>query len=87
MRIETALKRRDRAISNLRDQFSSAAMFGTPSSVMNERYGDLCKIVLHKAPHWVRSYVDGYRRALTDSLYQAELARNVILNRQAKQAA
>ncbi len=73
MRIETALKRRDRAISNLRDQFSSAAMFGTPSSVMNGRYADLCKVVLAKTPHWVRSYVDGYRAALTEQAYRTEL--------------
>ncbi len=73
MRIETALKRRDRAISNLRDQFSSAAMFGTPSSIMNEHYGEICSTTLAKTPHWVRCYVDGYRAGLTEQAYRTEL--------------
>ena len=72
MRIETALKYRDRAITQLRDMHSSAQMFGTPSATMNERFAEI-QARCAKCPEWVMQYVRGYRAALIDQLYRDSL--------------
>jgi hypothetical protein len=43
MRIELALAKRDRAISQLRDLFSSAEHFGLPSVTINDRFHEIAK--------------------------------------------
>ena len=72
MDIELALKKRDRAISQLRDLYSSAESFGFTSSQINDRYSAI-NAGLVKCPSWTREYLSGYRRALDDMLYQSKL--------------
>lgn len=72
MRIERALKLRDSAKMRLRDLYSAATHFGLPSDDINIGYSAILAD-LGKAPQWVRSYVDGYRQALTDRLYETAL--------------
>ena len=73
MRIETALQRKARAVMQLRDLFSSAESFGMTSAALNERVKTIRETTLAKCPHWVHAHVDGYREALTDSLYRRSL--------------
>ena len=73
MRIETALKRRDRAVSQTRDLFSTAKIAGMESAAINEAFGKIRATTLAKCPEWVGAYVDGYRQALTDLLYRESL--------------
>jgi hypothetical protein len=73
MRIETALKRRDRLVSALRDIYSMAHCFGLASVDLHSRCQDAYKTYCDKAPGWVREYADGYRRALMDAAYRHEL--------------
>ena len=72
MDIKLALKKRDRAISQLRDLYSSAESFGFTSTQVNERYGAI-NAGLVKCPSWTREYLSGYRRCLDDMLYQSKL--------------
>ncbi|TPN04498.1 hypothetical protein [Mesorhizobium sp. B2-1-2] len=74
MRIEASLKRRGRAIIQLRDLYSMAAMCGMTSAEINTRVGNIRETTLAKCPHWARAHVDGYREALNDGLYRDSLA-------------
>jgi hypothetical protein len=79
MNIGTALKQRDQAVSSLRDLFARAAMFGLPSSQINEEYNFILERI-SKAPRWVRAHLDGYRASLTDSAYRNQLVYGAYLN-------
>jgi hypothetical protein len=73
MNIETAIKRRDRAVMALRDLHGTASVFGMSSDDMNTRVAEIHATICAKCPEWVHSYVRGYRQALTDALYRYEL--------------
>ena len=73
MRIETALKRKSEAICQLRDLYSSAAIFGMLSSDINTRVAQIRNETLAKCPVWAVSEFNGYRQALTDQLYADSL--------------
>jgi len=72
MKIERALKLRDAAKMRLRDLYSFAVFHAITSAEINESYAAILADI-GKAPQWVRSYVDGYRQALTDRLYETTL--------------
>jgi hypothetical protein len=62
------LKKRDVAISRLRDIYSRAISFGSTHEVILADLADMRKAIA-KCPTWVKSYVEGYDKALHDSLY------------------
>lgn len=74
MKIETALRKRDRLVSAIRGAYDSARGFGSTSTEMN---GRLCAILYApcyaKAPQWVRAFAEGYWRALHDEVYRYHL--------------
>lgn len=72
MDIRLALRRRDAAVSALRDLYSGAESFGFTSAEINTRF---CAILnkLDGCPGWARDYLSGYRRALDDGLYERKL--------------
>ena len=72
MKIERALKLRNAAKTRLRDLYSHAEFFGLDSDSINSSYSEILRD-LGRAPYWVRSYIDGYRQALTDRLYETAL--------------
>lgn len=65
MRIETCLNKRNAAVSNMRELYSSARYCGMPHREILARKR---KIVdnLAKCPNWVLSYVQGYESSLYD---------------------
>lgn len=74
MRTETALKRRDRLISALRDIYSMAGCYGLASVDLHSRCQKAYATAMEgRAPQWVREYADGYRKALMDAAYRHEL--------------
>lgn len=73
MKIELALKKRDSALISLRDLYSHAKHFGLTSAEITQRYCVSVLPKLAKTPAWCRNYIDGYRRALDDSLYAENL--------------
>jgi hypothetical protein len=79
MDISLALRRRDRAVSNLRDLYSRAEHFGLLSSQINDEY-NVILANLGKAPQWVRQYLDGYRAALTEQAYRQQLVYGAIID-------
>lgn len=70
MRIERSLKIRDEAKRRTREMFSFASHYGMTSEEMNASYAAIISD-MGKAPHWVRAYVDGYRQAQMDRLYES----------------
>lgn len=73
-RIETSLKRRDAALTALRDTFSSGRLFHwTSERLEQERHKTLERHGIAKCPHWVRSYLDGTWRQLVDTAYRQDL--------------
>lgn len=72
MRIEQALKIRDAAKMRLRDLYSHAEFYGMDSDSINAGYSAIL-VDMAKGPQWARSYIDGYRQALTDRLYETVL--------------
>lgn len=79
MNINTALKKREQAVTSLRDLYSHAASCGLLSSQINEEYNRILAR-LEKCPRWVRNYLDGYRAALTDESYRTKLVYGAMVN-------
>lgn len=74
MRIERALKIRDRALVALKDVFSAGQIYGSTSATLEaNRRESLVRHGVNKAPQWVSSYLDGYWRALIDNAYRHDL--------------
>ena len=73
MRIELALKHRDRALTALRDLFSSAEIFGLSSATMEERRHEALSAFCAKCPYWVRSYLDGAWQQMIHDAYSRKL--------------
>lgn len=73
MRIEAALKKRDRGRMRLRDLYSAATHHGATSESLNQGYAEIRRD-LGAVPHWVISYLDGWRDALTEEIYRKHLA-------------
>jgi hypothetical protein len=73
MRIETALSRRDSAVTRLRDMFSSAKYGGMTATDMDSRKREIAATTLKGCPSWVKTYLDGYEKALRDALYADSL--------------
>ena len=81
MKIEKALKLRERAKNNYRDIFSSARHFGHSHTVMLEKRASVLD-GLSKAPYWVKAYLEGYWQALQDQAYADALIYGAIINGQ-----
>jgi len=69
MRVETALKIRNRAVESVNSLSWHAHEFGLAHDDINKRYGVILES-LAKTPAWVRYYVDGYMQAQRDSWYR-----------------
>jgi len=69
MRVETALKIRNRAVASVNSLSRQAHEFGLSHSEINARYGVILESMA-KTPAWVRNYVDGYMQAQRDSWYR-----------------
>jgi hypothetical protein len=80
MRIKRALAIRDRGLAALVSCYSSAKCFGSDSATMNDRKLELLEQTgVNKAPFRIRSYLDGYWRALMDNAYQHDLVYGAII--------
>ena len=73
MDINQALRKRDAAVTSLRDLYSHAISCGLKSTQMNDSYAQIRERMGPAIPHWVASYVDGWRDALTADLYRNHL--------------
>lgn len=69
MRIETSIKRRDQAITQLRDLYSSARICGMSSADLNSGIRRIIDTTLSNVPKWAIAEFKGYSRALGDQLY------------------
>jgi hypothetical protein len=72
MRIETALKKRDRAYTRLWDLFDIARHCRMPSADIQMRYQTITQD-MGKAPAWCSDYLKGAYKVLTDKLYRYDL--------------
>jgi len=72
MDISLALRKRDSAVSALRDLYSRAESFGMSSADINSRFCDILT-TLDRCPGWTREFVRGYQKCLTDNLYRYSL--------------
>ena len=70
MDIKTSLKKRDAAITALRDLFLRARICGLSHDKLNDEVLKIKKSYLAKCPKWVIEYFRGYHAALIDSLYR-----------------
>ena len=73
MRIETALKRRDRAITMQSSLIHSAELCNMDHAYINSERLKSLSYLCDKCPGWVRAYLDGHWRALIDSTYRYKL--------------
>jgi hypothetical protein len=73
MRIETALKRRDRAVTMQTSLIHSAELCGTPHADMHAERLKSLGYLCDKCPGWVRAYLDGHWHALIDDAYRHKL--------------
>jgi hypothetical protein len=71
MRIETVIKRQERARTQLRDLYSIACHFGPTSQELDAK----ARAIVYgaKFPRYLQEYLSGYWRALTDRAYESEL--------------
>jgi len=72
MRIETALKIRNQAISAINTLSWQAHEFGLSHAEVGVRYGVILESIA-KAPGWVKYYTDGYMKAQRDSWYRQHI--------------
>ena len=74
MRIERALKIRDAALVALKDHFACCQHFGPTSAKLEARRLEILELKgVNRAPHWVRSYLDGAWRIMIDNAYRHDL--------------
>ncbi len=75
MRIERALVFRNLAASRVQSIYTLAPHTTPTSAEMNQHMLESVYRYLNEAktPQWVRSYVDGYAKALADALYREHL--------------
>lgn len=69
MRIENALKARDRLKTRVADIFATAVLCGMTSGEINDAIAAARAELPARLPQWVFAYVDGYRAAMQDRLY------------------
>jgi hypothetical protein len=77
MKIEVALRKRDRAISRVQDAFGSAECFAETSRQLTERILTIKDQELRGCPAWVGAYVDGYVAAKHEYLDRHKLVHGV----------
>ena len=74
MRIAVALRKRDWALSRMKDIYSRATHYGLTSAAINEEVAAVWESLnAVKAPSWIKSYLEGWRAAQTDNLYREHL--------------
>lgn len=71
--IKKALSMRSNAVTAVRDLYSTATAFKLTANEINIRFRAIVGAKLGKAPHWAKSYVEGYRQCLNDELYRSAL--------------
>lgn len=69
MRIDLALKHRDGLKRRIADIYSIAIISGMTSNEINAAVISATNDLPRNVPHWVKTYCDGFRAALQDSLY------------------
>lgn len=67
------IKRRDQAIVELRDVYSTAAICGMSHADLLDRIGKIKSTTLKNATQAVVAYFDGYRAALDEATYRSSL--------------
>ena len=67
--IERSLEKQRRAITQVRDAYSSAKIFGATSEQLNAAVNKVRNTTLAKVPQSYRAHIDGYAQALSDGLY------------------
>jgi hypothetical protein len=72
MLIDRILKRRDSAVTAMRDLYSTAAICGMDSAALNARALEIMA-AMGKVPQWAKGYVEGYRAALMARAYETQL--------------
>lgn len=73
MKIERAINVRSHSKTRLRDLYSVARIASMTASDIDEAYRELIANLPKGAPQWVIAYLDGYRAALNDRLYEESL--------------
>lgn len=73
MRIETQLIKRGRAVSAVREAYSTARICGTSSADLHAKLQKLEAEILAGCPQVTKSYVQGYSMALRDAMYADHL--------------
>jgi hypothetical protein len=68
-----ALKKRDAAVRQVRDLFSTALVCGMDNSTLTIRWVNIQSTTLAKCPQWAKSFVDGYWRCMIDQAYRNDL--------------
>ncbi len=79
--IGKSLRVRDSGKNALRDLYSSARHFGlSHSEIMTRRNEIYDQGGINAAPHWVKSYLEGYWQHIMDSAYRYDLMFGGTLN-------
>ena len=75
MRLERAIRLRDEMQRRVASYIQTASFCWQTSETLNQnmRFGVYQPLVKMRAPHWIKTYVDGYLKARMDSLYQEKL--------------
>ena len=79
MRMETTVKRINEAMLASRDAIGRARIMGQLSSELNRRMIEI-RYGMGNAPGWAVERVYGYQQALTDMLYDRDLAFGVMVD-------
>lgn len=72
-KIETTLRKRNAAVSALRDCYSSAKFYFPTSQEMNRQVLDIKAKHLGRSPLWARAFFEGVADELVKSLYRERL--------------
>ena len=78
--LDRSLKVRDQAKTRLNDLYAMAVLIGMTSQEINEAKSKILADMPAKTPHWVRAYLSGYERALSDRLYDSVLVHGGLIN-------
>lgn len=73
MRYSQVIKARNDAKTRLRDLYSMAQHFGMSSETIDSRYATILGQMPKGTPWHAKAYLEGYRQALNDKLYETTL--------------
>lgn len=79
MKVETSLNARDRAIRQLNEIYSHAAIVGMDSKALQSKVIEIQSRV-KSYPQWVRAYVKGYESCKSDFIFKNQLIHGGFIN-------